>query len=63
MLAELAAFAVEDGVPAVAAADGIEAAGSSTEAALALGQRVRAGVLWFEVVHNDATEGGRPSGE
>ena len=56
MFAELEAFAVEDGVPAVAAADGIEAA-VQVPAAVRIGvkQFVLAPV-GFEVVHADAGE-------
>ena len=54
MFAELEAFAVEDGVPAVAAADGIEAA---VQVPAAVGVGVKEFVLafvGFEVVHADA---------
>src|SRR5882762_1972484 len=56
MFAELEAFAVEDGVPAVAAADGIEAA---VQVPAAVGVGVKEFVLafvGFEVVHADAGE-------
>src|SRR5882762_3721000 len=56
MFAELKAFAVEDGVPAVAAADGIEAA---VQVPAAVGVGVKKFVLafvGFEVVHTDASE-------
>ncbi len=54
MFAQLEAFAVEDGVPAVAAADGIEAA---IQIPAAVGIGVKEFVLafvGFKVVHADA---------
>src|SRR5712691_10018933 len=56
MFAQLEAFAVEDGVPAVAAAHGIEAA---VQVPAAIGVGVKEFVLafvGFEVVHADADE-------
>src|SRR5258707_2732483 len=48
MFAELEAFAVEDGVPAVTAADGIEAAVQVPAAVGGGGQKVVLGVVRFE---------------
>ncbi len=56
MFAQLEAFAVEDGVPAVAAAHGIE---SAVQIPAAVGVSVKEFVLafvGFEVVHADADQ-------
>src|SRR5437870_2639240 len=56
MFAELEAFAVEDSVPAVAAADGIEAA-VQVPAAVGVGvKKFMLALVGFEVVHADAIE-------
>ena len=56
MFAELEAFAVEDGVPAVAAADGIEAAVQGP-AAIGIGvEKFVLAFVGFEVMHADAGE-------
>jgi len=56
MFAELEAFAVEDGVPTVAATDGIEAA-VQVPAAIRVGvEKFVLALIGFKVVHTDAGE-------